>query len=251
MKKHLEFTLVSSCAVNCGFCPQLELKEKYLSPEKFMSPQNFIEILSKVPSDVEIHFSGFAEPFLHPSAGWFMYVARLFKRRVFLYTTLIGFKEATVQLLKHAKPDLIRIHVPDTKGMIYDSDKWIEFHEAFLKTGLTASYMAMGELAEPIAKRFANRPIEFPAMLSRAGNLWKPKKIEGRLTCGMERWHSNVVMPNGDVYLCCMDYGLTCKLGNLLTMDYETIRVEAAKYEAEKNPCGESICRQCEWARPL
>ena len=78
-------------------------------------------------------------------------------------------------------------------------------------------------------------------MWSRAGNLLgeaiiKPElaKIKDRfkhmehgdkkMTCNCtERLYHNVCLPNGDVSLCCMDYGLKYIIGNLLTQEYDDI----------------------------
>ena len=45
-----------------------------------------------------------------------------------------------------------------------------------------------------------------------------------RTSCGCdETLYHNVVLPNGDVSLCCMDYGLKHILGNLYTQEYNDI----------------------------
>ena len=38
----------------------------------------------------------------------------------------------------------------------------------------------------------------------------------GRIICKTNSLNYNVLIPNGDVQLCCMDYGLDAKIGNLL-----------------------------------
>ena len=61
-----------------------------------------------------------------------------------------------------------------------------------------------------------------------------------------------VLLPNGDVQLCCMDFGLKHKLGNLNVDTYldlyhskEFLRVmEAMSDESEY-----LICRKCAYAR--
>jgi hypothetical protein len=62
----------------------------------------------------------------------------------------------------------------------------------------------------------------------------------------------NVLLPNGDVYLCCMDYSLKHKLGNLLTTDYYDLfglidlRTSNMQYR-----CDGSICRNCSRAKTM
>ena len=45
---------------------------------------------------------------------------------------------------------------------------------------------------------------------------------KGAMKCGNNARY-NVLLPNGDVILCCMDYGLKNVLGNLLSMDYDEL----------------------------
>jgi hypothetical protein len=45
-----------------------------------------------------------------------------------------------------------------------------------------------------------------------------------QMTCNcIEDLYHNVVLPNGDVSLCCMDYGLKHILGNIYEQEYEDI----------------------------
>jgi hypothetical protein len=59
------------------------------------------------------------------------------------------------------------------------------------------------------------------------------------MTCGCdERLYHNIMLPNGDVSLCCMDYGLEEICGNLFESDYNDVIPDP--YEVFK------LCRQCE-----
>jgi len=78
-------------------------------------------------------------------------------------------------------------------------------------------------------------------MWSRAGNLNREVILKPELlnltdrfrsiyhgpephTCGCEeKLYHNVLLPNGDVSLCCMDYGLEQILGNLFESEYDDI----------------------------
>jgi len=96
-------------------------------------------------------------------------------------------------------------------------------------------------------------------MQSRAGNLKNMKnKFErklGPLSCNMtskedlkDMLNGNVLLPNGDVSLCCMDYGLQNILGNLLKCNYdELFHTDAFKKIREKMKAQDSdiICRNC------
>ena len=115
--------------------------------------------------------------------------------------------------------------------------------------------MAMGIVTDKVATYLNDKGIhyEVPQMLSRGGNVAvvASPNLEGNIVCGMDRWHQNVVLPDGNVYTCCMDYGLTMPVGNLLAQDYQEIYDKAETYKVNVNPPANSICRSCEWARKI
>lgn len=53
--------------------------------------------------------------------------------------------------------------------------------------------------------------------------------------------HHPVVMPNGDLYLCCMDYNLDHRLGDLLNQKYEDIDIKD-NYR---------LCKSCSLSRSI
>tara|TARA_Y100000004_G_C8744929_1_gene339909 strand:- start:217 stop:609 length:393 start_codon:yes stop_codon:yes gene_type:complete len=117
--------------------------------------------------------------------------------------------------------------------------------------------MSMGAPHESVAHLWST-PHQ-PEMWSRAGNLFheailKPELMnrkndfqsvyhgEGPKTCGcIEELYHNVMLPNGDVSLCCMDYGLKHILGNMFTQEYEDV-------VPQPNTCFD-MCRFCENAK--
>ena len=116
----------------------------------------------------------------------------------------------------------------------------------------------MGPLHSKI-KEVLDTEIEEDVMISRAGNLDNVKptaKKLGPVTCNLASKQSledkldyNVLLPNGDVSLCCMDYGLQNILGNLLESDYESLfHSEAFEkiWKKMKSQDSDIICRNCE-----
>lgn len=254
MRKAVEFTLNVSNCLGCHFCPQDKLSAVYQGPRKF-SFTDFTAIMDKVPAGTEVHFSGFSECFLHPMCHEFIYEARLMGFEVHVYTTLVGLRMEQIETLAEKPPNFFRIHVPDAHHFKVPDDKWIKHHELFLEIGAPSfSYMTMGTMTERVNEYMKGRNVEFPQMLSRGGNLgWvsKDRPIRGRLTCHAERWHMNVVLPNGDVVLCSMDYGMKMPVGNLLRDDYNSVYARSELYRHENNPPADSPCRSCEWSRPI
>lgn len=222
-----------------------------------MSMETFTKCINKLPSEVEVHFSGFAEPFFNPlCAEMIAYARKVSGKHVQLYTTLMGLKQSDISKLIYADLTFIRVHVPDSVGLVIPDDDWIRQHDLFVTAGLERSYMAMGPLTPRIEEymRSFYYTVDMPTMLSRGGSVERVASYrrEGKLKCAMNRWHNNVLLPNGDVYVCCNDYGLSCKVGNLITEDYPTIweRADAFDKAAAAGNAPE-ICRLCEWAAPL
>lgn len=251
MNGHLEITTRIGCRLACSFCPQKTLVTNYESDEKVFTVENFTKVISTVPTSIDIHFSGFAEPFLNPDTPKMMNIAHEKGHKIHLYSTMVGITEEGADILKNVNPQIIRIHVADPNAMKIVDDKWLESHEIFYNTGLKGSYMAMGHVSEKVKNYLDSKGIiyEIPTMLSRGGNLHINKMhINGPIGCAMDRWHQNVVLPDGNVYICCMDYGLTMPAGNLLDDDYRSIWNKAEEYKNNHNPPENSICRSCEWA---
>ena len=242
--------------MGCKICPQDKLAAAHGSKLKRMCMDDYREILGKIPEDIEVHFSGFAEPYLHPDAAEMMFIAAETGRKVYLYSTLMGLRESI--FLANTRFKFISIHAPDKINLRIDAAKWFKQYDLFLQAKKNHEVMCLAtreEDADPeIVKGLADRGMKLRLLdtqLSRGGNLWKPRHLAGPIKCGMNRWHDNVVLPNGDVVVCCMDYGLTMPLGNLLRQPYEEIRANAAAYAANNNPPDDSICRDCEWACQL
>ena len=245
---------VSNC-LGCGFCPQDKLGAAYKDPKRVMAVEDFHTILGKIPAGTQIHYSGFSEPFLNPNACRMIEAAYATGRPVHLYTTLVGMKPCCVAVLKSIQPAVVRIHVPDGKALVLPEERWVETHEQFLETRVKATYMAMNSPSDFIKRHLAikNIMLELPEMINRGGNLSNvpSKDIRGPMRCTMNRWHSNVVLPNGDVFGCCQDYALTVRLGNLIEQPYSDIFSEGEKWRMNMEHKAEGICSKCTWATPV
>lgn len=249
----LEITTKVSNCLGCHFCPQEKLGKAY-SGTPSLSFEAFSNALLKIPKDVQIHFSGFSEPFLNKNCGEMISHAWNQGYEIHLYTTLVGLTVNQLEWLKQSKPRVIRLHVPDRKFLKIDPDAWLRQFHLFNQLGQPFTAMAMGEIDSSLKITLSEMGVnvELPDMLSRGGNLWRARRIEGKLRCTMNRWNSNVMLPNGDVYLCCMDYSLSASVGNIFREEYESILLSGDSFRATaKSGLAPEICRDCEWAAPL
>jgi len=79
-------------------------------------------------------------------------------------------------------------------------------------------------------------------------NRSNPKRLFGVIACRNNISH-NVLLPNGDVVLCCMDYGMKHVLGNLFSSDYDSLFRSKEFLKVKKGLRYDSLdilCRYCE-----
>ena len=87
-------------------------------------------------------------------------------------------------------------------------------------------------------------------------NMVENKKNTGHIVCvNCEAdIHHNVLLPDGTLLLCCMDYGMKHILGNLLEQDYDALHEseEAKKIiNGFKDDTIDTLCRNCVNARTI
>lgn len=225
----LEITSYIGCPNRCGYCCQDVLLENYEGKQS-MDVQDFINILRNVPKDVRIDFSGFSEIFFHPSGSAMIRNAYEQGYQVVLYTTLEGLREVDIDTLKGVKFAEVVFH----KWPGLDKNIWYERKDIFQRE------VQHGRIAEMTPQW----------LWSRGGNLFHVPVKMGGLHClyANKDFDHNVVLPNGDVVLCCQDYGLKHKLGNLLKTNFNDMKRERI---ARLSSARDSIllCRTCELAQ--
>ena len=251
----LEITTVFPCAVSCKICPQDKWKSAYKGKHR-LTYDDFCTVLENIPKEVRLDFSGFSEPFLNRDASRMIHHAYQNGYQVVLYTTLVGFTPQDAEVLKDINFTACTIHLPDdTNFKVPDVDKWLQSYELFARSvKYDNAIYHMGKLSARVKKEV--RRICRPPILTRANNvdtgIIKPLvRHKGIIRCTISNniFNQNVMMPNGDVYLCCMDWSLQHKLGNLFDQPYETLH-DSEEYhricQSMNDPSVETICRYCE-----
>jgi hypothetical protein len=151
------------------------------------------------------------------------------------------------------------LHLPDEERLAKHpiTDKYLLLLECIKENHASVanfSTMSMGSLHPKVTHIFESATVH--EMWSRAGNLLREAILrpelmnvkdrfksvyhgEEPMTCNCdERLYHNVLLPNGDVSLCCMDYGLKQIIGNLRRQEYEEV-------VPEPYSCYD-MCRFCE-----
>lgn len=250
---HLEITTYIPCINNCGFCPQEGLVHAYKG-DAIMTFEIFKEILLKIPKDVQIHFSGFSEPFGNRKSSRMMKYAYDRGYEVVLYTTLVGLTEEDVDNLKGIDFDEYILHLPDDTNLIADEKELVKSYSLFRQIAIEdEAIYHIGSLSKDIADLVPHARKE--PILNRANNVDSGialpiERIKGDINCWVtgNRFNQNVLLPNGDVVLCCMDFRLKHKLGNLFQNSYDELMISPEVEQIKKSLNDESIdslCRYC------
>jgi hypothetical protein len=268
----MELTTMIGCPLMCTFCPQDNLRDNYGKDIKYMQPMDLITVLSKLPKNTRIDFSGMSEPWANPACTTMLETVIYMGFKVAIYTTLYGMTDPEkVRKILESHPDqveVIMLHLPDSNGNMKGwkpTTEWMNAFEIMIKTQVPCGIGAMTmdklgvvhEFLHPYVKQLAGWQGH-----TRADSL-DPEQVKGQalsvtprnefaLTCRSTPFYDrNVLLPNGDVVLCCMDYNLKHVIGNLLKQTYEEIFAGEPLAEIIKmneavgfDKC--SICKSCE-----
>jgi hypothetical protein len=238
--------LNTGCVINCVFCPQMTLINSYTG-DKFLSLENFKIAIDKLPQDIGVIFAGFSEPWLNPACTEMVLYAQSKGHVISIFTTAIGMNKKDVDLIKTIPFATgidrgFTLHLPDKEGYANHpiTKKYIEVLEYIRDSNIAhLRVVSMGTLPDVIKDIFPL--VQGAKMYSRAGNLQKEELLkprlaslrdmylavdngEGVISCNSpEGYHHTVMLPNGDVSVCCQDYELKHIVGNILTQEYVDI----------------------------
>lgn len=274
--KVLEVSTIMGCSVNCRFCPQDVMLKRYYEKDKkrqrVMTIENFKVILEHTPQECIIDFSGMTEPFNNPDCLQMIKMACDAGRKVYLFTTLAGVDEETVDELLKLPVYYMTLHVADKCGYAYipttetyyknvekvtsakkqDGSPFVDFINAQTDPDERVAEIVKGkyEVMRSVQNRAGN--VKDDAAQHREQAIKPGEKIKCCF-CGDDLSNS-VVLPDGTLIICNMDYGMKHVLGNLYEEDYDTIRskgelqrvIRALNCEEEMD---ELLCRSCLLAR--
>ena len=139
-----------------------------------------------------------------------------------------------IDLIKDIPFRTFEVHLPDDKNYTnikVDKEYLLKIHKFSASNIHGINYMNIGGVHPEIKKILSGIMVREDELVDRAGNvngivgINKKEKLKGKIICiGCGKiLNHNVLLPNGDVILCCMDYGLQHVLGNLLLSDYEPL----------------------------
>lgn len=244
----LEITTHVGCPVSCRDCPQKLLKSRYKG-RKDMSFEDYKTAVDKLPRNCRVDFSGMCEPFVNKNCADMILYAYDKGFPLALYTTLQGATLIDYERLKGVQYEVCTIHLPDKDGRssFRITDEYLEV----LSLWECNAYSCHGEIDDRVRPHMKSRHL-ITFMHDRAGNVEERPHIS--IDPSVQLWCStsgkgmdhNVLLPDGTVLMCCMDYGMTGVFGNLFYESYEEV-INSPKAKAMRRTLeqGESICRHC------
>ena len=276
MARTITFTTNIGCRVNCKFCPQDDIMKSYAEKENIakinfgdpsmMSYEAFVTMIEKVPKDVVVIFSGFTEPYLNSECSKMIEYTFEKGYRIEIFSTLVGMTLEDVDILKKIEPQLVKItiHLPDTEK--YAKIALTEQFKQVLKRIISLPiqntfFMTMGTVPEEIEKIIGIK-VHASQMVNWAGHIddgLVTERNEGPLVCSMHEDRDNkyippIIVPNGDVVLCCKDWSMEYVLGNFLKCSFDELYESETYKEVTKKMASENdnvLCRNCEFAIPV
>jgi sulfatase maturation enzyme AslB (radical SAM superfamily) len=262
----VEITSVIGCKMRCKYCPQDKLMRTYAKRSDIykMTFDIFKSCLDKIPPDVHIHFSGMAEPWLNPECTKMILYTHQQGYEISVYTTAVGMHKSDVKEIEFIPFRHFNVHLADKErySKIDITNNYLETINAIINSKIpNREYMTMGKL-HPQVQQLIKKRISRTKMLSRAGNLNLnayppiPPRLKGPIHCRSagNLFNHNVLLPNGDVLICCMDYRMQHILGNLISSDYASLFKGNEFFKLQKGLDNDSIdilCRHCENASAL
>ena len=260
MKPVFEITTNIKCTLACKYCPQAVFVKEYKKRSDItsLSMEAFEKCINKIPIDVEIRFGGFSEPWLNNRCTDMLLYAYNKGHNISVFTTLVGIDPQDIEKLEKVNFAYFSVHLPSENNFenIDLNDRYLKTLERLCKSKIAVEYHYHGTGIKSSVKDYVVKKEVCQAQITpKCGHV----KIEGvsypsvkkvRLSCPLGL-RCNMLLPNGDVVLCCMDYALQYVLGNIFVSDYNSL-FETQKFisikRGLKDKSSEILCHLCEFA---
>lgn len=227
----VEFNLKVGCKNACVYCPQDRYLKAYKGTEKELTLESFKKMLNNIPLETKLVFAGFSEPFFNKDFPDMLILASDLGYKIRLFTTLKGFTEDIANKLYYARVKFTEVYFHMFNSPSFNPKEYAEGRKLFRK--IYVEHCAPTVVRQPVSR--ANLKTRF----------------EGPMKSVCCKAYSNVIDLNGDIYLCCMDWDLKNKIGNIFEnrLDSEEIITNRNNLikQMTMHDSDDLICRKCEW----
>lgn len=274
--EHIEITMDIGCANMCDYCPQDLFINTYFNKygknsERHMTLENIKKYFSTIPKDLEVHFAGFSEPLVGDE---FLDILQWLTGEGYKSTIFTKLNGVELKVLKKAIEigvEAVNIHITDNNNrtLIKEDESYIDKISKALRIlkhkDVYTMVTCLGEVSENL-KEVLNKYDSISLNIGsnfingRAGQVKREyiNETEYRtnsIDCCKSLNRNlkfNVLLPNGIVTLCCMDFGLNHILGNLKEQSYEEVHnrdmANHVRERMEDIDKGDIICRHCDFS---
>jgi hypothetical protein len=266
---YISVTTIVGCRVACAYCPQSAFTRAYTAPGTEYRTMSFTDLtryLGTVPCAVGIHFGGFSEAWLNPDCNRMLLYSHEKGHRITVHTTLVGMTPTTVSQIAQVPFRLFRVHLPDGRMRLSVDRTYLDTLSALRHlrirnveyVRLVSDAGDLGDMDERVHAAVGKGPLYTDRLSDRAGNIEglgieRTERKVGRIRCSFDptttRLDHNILLPNGDLVLCCSDWSLTCVVGSLARTSYQDIiehsPVLAAIRRGLDDDSQDILCRRC------
>jgi len=238
IKTQFEVTTSIGCPVDCKFCPQDRIVERYTGA-RTLTLKAFTELIQTVPSSVPIIFAGVSEPFLNSATPDMIWYANKKGHAIQLFTTLTGLKYHDAIRLTEIPFESVVIHLPDAHGnaKIKMTPTWHRAFEVMAMSAKNLHFMNMG--ADFVSDRSEEIVRETMPIIHK-----------GPVMCYRHEIPDYIMMPNGHVFFCCQTKGQRAYVGSLYENTYPELVARHPQISKRLQNDSESLCHKCTWAKP-
>jgi MoaA/NifB/PqqE/SkfB family radical SAM enzyme len=236
----VEFTTRIGCPVAClKYCPQEVIAKNYQG-EKNLSLEKFKKYLEGIPKDQTIIFSGLSEPFTNPECVDMIEHTYKNGYKVWMFSTLVGLSPKDAERVAKIPFDRFCLHLPDADmtSRIPLTPEYAASLMQILGGVRNIEFMNMGGLFH------SNHTDEFvrrKQFQKKVGGIW----------CDRLDYPQYNVLPNGDVYFCCIlnrfafpRRQASAVIGNLNETTISNLMIRFTEFVKElQHP--DSPCRTC------
>ena len=280
----LEVTLTIGCAMMCEYCPQTLIRNvsSKRNLKRKMEFKEFKEFIGNVPNSTEILWTGYSEPLAHEDFG--KYVVYLDERgyKQSISTTMFGRRITEEFMTKFNRFGFVTFHLPDDKNLmkLKVSNRYLNRLEEAIRFQCKNNkenvyYLVFGNDFHPEIRELINKlneekiidpsKIEVRSHLHSRNDAVDVSLIDGKersknnniylknkkYYCSYKRLNQGVLMPDGDVNICCHDYSLDFSIGSLKNNKLENLYKQKKLIDSGFISGQSSLCSKCEYYKPL
>jgi molybdenum cofactor biosynthesis enzyme MoaA len=245
---NIEITPSIGCAMMCNYCPQLLITtvSKKNNEKNKMDYNEFKLFTKNIPDNTVIHWTGYTEPLLHKDFDKFVMFLHENNFDQLISTTMHGYDKSQNFMSSFNNFISVNFHLPDNKNLmkIKVSDSYLEkLEKAILfqaqKNKKNITFQVIGEDFEFRVKKLLNKLVEKDIILKKnvliendiasrsdainvddlnfvhKTSIKKSNQKNKLFYCSDRRLNQAVMLPDGNLNICCMDYSLSGIIGSI------------------------------------